>query len=84
MSKIDLVSREWCDIVFEGRNKEYGAYRMRANAGKRQLRALLIVIVLLAAVLAVVGINAVVEMIACTVVAGTVCKALEKAKLIGG
>ena len=61
MSKIDLVSREWCDIVFEGRNKEYGAYRMRANAGKRQLRALLIVIVLLAAVLAVVGINAVVK-----------------------
>ena len=61
MSKIDLVSREWCDIVFEGRNKEYGAYRMRANAGKRQLRALLIVILLLAVILAVVGINAAVK-----------------------
>lgn len=61
MSKIDLVSREWCDIVFEGRNKEYGAYRMRANAGKRQLRALLIVILLLAVTLAVLGINAAVK-----------------------
>lgn len=33
---------------------------------------------------AFVGINAVVEMIAATIVAGSVCKALEKAKLIGG
>lgn len=33
---------------------------------------------------AFVGINAVVEMIATTIVASSVCKALEKAKLIGG
>ena len=33
---------------------------------------------------AFVGVNAVVEMIATTIVAGSVCKALEKAKLIGG
>ena len=44
MSKIDLVSREWCDLVFEGRNKDYGAYRMRANSGRRQAWALIYVI----------------------------------------
>ena len=41
MSKINLTEKEWCDLVFEGRNKEYGAYRMRANSGRRQLRAVL-------------------------------------------
>ena len=28
---VDLTSREWSDIVFEGRNKEYGAYVLRVN-----------------------------------------------------
>lgn len=35
MSKIDLTSREWCDMIFEGKNKAYGAYSMRANFAKR-------------------------------------------------
>lgn len=52
MSKIDLASREWCDLVFEGRNREYGAYRARANKGKFQLRALIFVLVLIAAIIA--------------------------------
>ena len=25
MSKIDLISSDWVDLVFEGRNKAYGA-----------------------------------------------------------
>lgn len=41
MAKIDLIAREWCEMVFEGRNKNYGAYRIRANAGKRNRLALL-------------------------------------------
>lgn len=61
MSKIDLVSRQWCDLVFEGRNKEYGAYRMRANAGKRQLRALMMVLVLVVVVAIGVVVNAAVK-----------------------
>lgn len=61
MSKIDLVSREWCDLVFEGRNKEYGAYRMRANAGKRQLRALIFVFIGIIAIFAVVLVKSAVE-----------------------
>lgn len=44
MSKgINLTSSEWTDIVFEGRNKEYGAYAMRQSASKRHIYAILIV-----------------------------------------
>lgn len=50
MSKVDLASREWCDMVFEGRNKEYGAYRHRANKGKFQLRAIIIVLLMIVAI----------------------------------
>ena len=51
MSKIDLASKDWCELVFEGRNKEYGAYRNRANKGKFQLRAIIIVLIALAIIL---------------------------------
>ena len=40
MRSVDLVSREWCDLVFEGRNRSYGAYRLRQEAGRRYARAL--------------------------------------------
>ena len=49
MSKIDLISNEWTDLVFEGRNQSYGAYKLRKTTGKRNLWAL--IIVALAAVL---------------------------------
>ncbi|MDI9605256.1 MAG: TonB family protein [Bacteroidota bacterium] len=46
MSKfIDLDSREWCDLVFEGKNKRYGAYRLRQTSSKRHLYALVIVLI---------------------------------------
>ena len=48
MSKVDLISNAWCDLVFEGRNQEYGAYRLRKSTGKRNSWS--IVIVLIAAV----------------------------------
>ena len=25
MAKLDLTSEQWCELVFEGRNKDYGA-----------------------------------------------------------
>lgn len=28
-SKLDLFKKEWLDVVFEGRNKDYGAYTLR-------------------------------------------------------
>jgi protein TonB len=61
MSKIDLTSRGWCDIVFEGRNKDYGAYRMRSRAGSRNLRALIILLLLIAVIGILVGIKAAVS-----------------------
>lgn len=37
-----LFSREWCDLVFEGRNREYGAYVLRRDAGLRYRRVAMI------------------------------------------
>ncbi len=36
---VDLTSREWSDIVFAGRNKEYGAYVLRVNSKRRHMKA---------------------------------------------
>lgn len=45
MAKIDLISRDWTEMVFEGRNREYGAYRLRKNAGKRNLYSLITIFI---------------------------------------
>jgi len=50
MSKIDLTSLEWRELIFQGKNKEYGAYQMRSGSDRRHNRAMIIV-----AVVAVVG-----------------------------
>lgn len=44
----ELLSKEWCDLVFSGRNKAYGAYRLRAEAGMRCRIALCAVLGVLA------------------------------------
>ena len=43
MAKIDLISNEWADIVFQGRNKVYGAYQLRRSTGKRNIWAMVFV-----------------------------------------
>ena len=48
MAKVDILSKNWNDILFEDRNRSYGAYEMRANTGKRNLWALIALLVLLA------------------------------------
>ena len=50
MSKIDLIDNNWVELVFEGKNKEYGAYVLRKDTGKRNLQALAIVIAVIAAI----------------------------------
>ena len=40
---IDINSNEWCNIVFEGKNKAYGAYMLRHSSGKRHRYALILV-----------------------------------------
>ncbi len=46
MAKIDLTSAEWCDLIFEGKNKAYGAYRMRANSPRRHTVAMIVVVII--------------------------------------
>ena len=40
--KIDLLGKKWLDIVFEGRNKSYGAYELRKLNSNTNLKALAI------------------------------------------
>ena len=47
MSKIDLISSDWVDLVFEGRNKAYGTYRLRKSTTKRNILAMVAVVILL-------------------------------------
>lgn len=40
--KLDLIKNQWLEIVFEGRNKLYGAYELRKENRKTSIRALII------------------------------------------
>lgn len=42
---IKLNSSEWCDVVFEGKNKQYGAYKLRQSSSKRHIVAFLVILV---------------------------------------
>lgn len=44
---VDLSSKEWRDIVFEGKNKEYGAYTLRASSASRHNKSVIIVLSIL-------------------------------------
>ena len=48
---INLNSKEWRDLIFEGKNKKYGAYYLRKTSDKRHIRALLILLGLVALVI---------------------------------
>lgn len=50
---VDLTSKEWLDIVFDGKNKEFGAYTLRNETTKRHNKAVIIVLVGLAVLLTV-------------------------------
>ncbi|MCZ8230538.1 energy transducer TonB [Flavobacterium sp.] len=39
--KLDILKNQWLDIVFEGRNKLYGAYELRKSNRKTSMRALI-------------------------------------------
>lgn len=45
MSKIDLYDPKWVEMVFAGKNKEYGAYQLRKDTSKRNITALLILLI---------------------------------------
>ena len=46
MSKIDLTSPEWCELVFQNRNRSYGAFKLRADSKKRHAWAMMSVILI--------------------------------------
>ncbi len=45
MAKIDLYDPKWVDMVFAGKNKEYGAYQLRKGTSGRNIKSLLILII---------------------------------------
>ena len=53
MAKVDLIDNSWVDLVFEGKNKEYGAYVLRKETGKRNVKALLWVLIGIALIFAI-------------------------------
>ena len=45
MGKIDLYDPKWVDMVFAGKNKEYGAYQLRKGTSGRNIKSLLILVI---------------------------------------
>ena len=46
MSNLDLNSKQWCELVFDGKNKEFGAFAMRSDSAARHNKAMLLVTIL--------------------------------------
>jgi len=44
MAKIDLYDPKWVDMVFAGKNQDYGAYKLRMETSKRNVWALVILL----------------------------------------
>ncbi|MDR6968876.1 protein TonB [Flavobacterium arsenatis] len=42
MSNVSIFETRWIDLVFEGKNKEYGAYQLRQENPKTTVKALLV------------------------------------------
>ena len=72
-SKLDIFKKEWTDVIFKGRNKEYGAYELRQQNPKHTNRALLYGSLLFVLIISA---NTIVNMIE-----GIIPKADEKVKL---
>ncbi len=45
---VDLSSKEWRDIVFEGKNQNFGAYELRKESDARHNKAMIVVIIIIA------------------------------------
>ncbi len=44
-SSVDLTSRAWNDLIFEGKNKDFGAYQIRKQSDKRHNMAMLYMLI---------------------------------------
>ena len=54
MAKIDLYSKDWCEMMFANRNKAYGAYVLRKEVGQRNTTALISVAIAIVVILVIV------------------------------
>lgn len=61
MSKIDLVDNGWVDLVFEGRNQAYGAYKLRKGTSKRNVMAIFIMLIAAVVIALIIGLNAIIQ-----------------------
>nr|MBK9651907.1 hypothetical protein [Bacteroidota bacterium] len=48
MNTNNIYSKDWCNQLFEGKTKSYGAYELRINAAKRTTYGMIIAYVLAA------------------------------------
>jgi periplasmic protein TonB len=46
MSKMNVFNRDWCEIVFEGRNQAYGAYQLRKEYARNVIAAIFFTVLL--------------------------------------
>lgn len=53
MAKTNIFSNLWCDMVFERRLRDYGAFELRMESSGRHRKALIVTIILFIAVFAV-------------------------------
>ena len=51
MSQIDLIDNRWSDLMFENRNKEYGAYVLRRQTTARNIKSIIAVLIIFALVM---------------------------------
>ena len=54
MAKIDLIDNGWVDLVFDGKNQAFGAYTLRKETGRRNLKALLLTVATIIAIMVLV------------------------------
>jgi len=56
MPKVNIFSDDWCNVVFESRPKDYGAYVMRTLSSRRHRFAILLMLILFVAAFALPGV----------------------------
>ena len=61
MSKIDLISNDWVDLIFEGKNQAYGAYKLRKGTSRRNIISIIIVVVVAFLAFSVIAIKKIVD-----------------------
>lgn len=61
MSKIDLISNDWVDLIFEGKNQAYGAYKLRKGTSRRNIISIIIVVVVALLAFSVIAIKKIVD-----------------------